>query len=93
MATISTFNDLIERDLNTVWHPFTQMQAARLPIPIHKAEGVYLYDLNDRRYIDAISSWWVNLHGHAHPYIVKKIKSQAEQLEHVIFADFTHIPQ
>lgn len=85
-------NSLIEKDRTYIWHPFTQMQTARPPIPITRAKGVYLYGENEHRYLDAISSWWVNLHGHAHPYIVEKIKSQAEQLEHVIFADFTHAP-
>ncbi|MFS8562913.1 MAG: adenosylmethionine--8-amino-7-oxononanoate transaminase [Rhabdochlamydiaceae bacterium] len=68
------------------------MQTARPPIPIIRAQGVYLYAEDGSRYLDAISSWWVNLHGHAHPYIAQKIKSQAEVLEHVIFADFTHRP-
>lgn len=75
-----------------VWHPYTQMQTARTPIPIVRAKGIYLYGENETRYLDAISSWWVNLHGHAHPYITEKIRSQAEVLEHVIFADFTHAP-
>lgn len=83
---------LIEKDRALIWHPFTQMGMGRLPIPIAKGQGLYLYGTDGTRYSDAISSWWVNLHGHAHPYIVEKIKSQAEQLEHVIFADFTHAP-
>lgn len=83
---------LIETDQACIWHPFTQMQTARPPIPIVWAKGVYLYAEDGKRYLDAISSWWVNLHGHAHPYIIEKIKAQAEILEHVIFADFTHAP-
>lgn len=75
-----------------IWHPFTQMQTAPLPIPLVKAEGVYLYDENGKSYLDAISSWWVNLHGHAHPYMVKQITAQACQLDQVIFAGFTHPP-
>lgn len=91
-TTFSQTSPLIERDQACVWHPFTQMQTARAPIPIVRAQGAYLYAENGNRYLDAISSWWVNLHGHAHPYIAQKIKSQAEVLEHVIFADFTHAP-
>lgn len=85
-------NSLIEKDRACIWHPFTQMKTARPPIPIVKAKGAYLYGEDGRSYLDGISSWWVNLHGHTHPYIVEKIKSQAEILEHVIFADFTHAP-
>jgi adenosylmethionine-8-amino-7-oxononanoate aminotransferase len=91
-TTLFQTSSLIEKDLACVWHPFTQMQTARPPIPIVRAKGVYLYAEDGNSYLDAISSWWVNLHGHAHPYIVERIKSQAETLEHVIFADFTHAP-
>lgn len=83
---------LVKKDRACIWHPFTQMHTARPPIPIVRAKGTYLYAEDGNSYLDAISSWWVNLHGHAHPYIVQKIKSQAEVLEHVIFADFTHAP-
>lgn len=83
---------LIEKDRACIWHPFTQMHTARSPIPIIRAKGAYLYAENGDRYLDAISSWWVNLHGHAHPYIAQKINAQAANLEHVIFADFTHAP-
>lgn len=83
---------LVQMDRDCVWHPFTQMQTAHTPIPIIRAKGMYLYSEDGRRYLDAISSWWVNLHGHTHPYIIEKIKAQAELLEHVIFADFTHAP-
>ena len=62
------------------------------PIPIVKGDGVYLIDEHGNKYIDAISSWWVNLHGHAHPYIAEKIYEQAKTLEQVIFAGFTHEP-
>ena len=84
--------NLQERDKAVIWHPFTHKQSSPLPIPIIKGEGVYLTDENDRRYIDAISSWWVTLHGHAHPYIAEKIYEQAKTLEQVIFAGFTHKP-
>jgi len=92
MAITVSSNDLIELDRLHLWHPFTQMKTARPPIPIKNGKGVYLYDMSGRPYIDGISSWWVNLHGHAHPYIIDKIKAQLDQLEHVLFADFTHAP-
>lgn len=82
---------LTEKDRACIWHPFTQMPSAD-PIPIVRAKGSYLYGDDGQRYLDAISSWWVNLHGHAHPYIAEKIKSQADVLEHVLFAGFTHAP-
>lgn len=87
-----SLSSLVEKDRATIWHPFTQMQTAPSPIPIVRAQGAYLYSENGRCYLDGISSWWVNLHGHAHPYIVKKIQAQAESLDQVIFADFTHGP-
>jgi adenosylmethionine---8-amino-7-oxononanoate aminotransferase len=83
---------LSERDQKLIWHPFTQMLTSRLAIPIIRAKGAYLYAEDGAAYLDAISSWWVNLHGHAHPYIASKIASQAEILEHVMFAGFTHLP-
>lgn len=85
-------HNLSERDKVTIWHPFTQMKTASSPIAIVKAEGTKLYDEEGNVYIDAIASWWTNLHGHAHPYIAEAISRQASQLEHVIFADFTHRP-
>jgi len=81
---------LVERDLNVIWHPYTQMQTALPPIPIVSGEGTCLFDENGKKYIDAVSSWWVNIHGHAHPYIAKKVAEQLNKLEHVIFAGFTH---
>ncbi|TSJ39297.1 adenosylmethionine--8-amino-7-oxononanoate transaminase [Mucilaginibacter corticis] len=81
---------LAERDLKVIWHPYTQMKTAGMPIPIVRGEGAYLFDENGKKYIDAISSWWTNIHGHAHPYIAKKVGEQLLQLEHVIFAGFTH---
>jgi len=74
-----------------VWHPYTQMKDTEL-IPIVRGEGAYLYDENGEQYIDAVSSWWTNIHGHAHPYIANAIAEQAKKLEHVIFAGFTHEP-
>jgi len=83
---------LVERDLKVIWHPYTQMKTALPPVPIVRGEGACLYDENGKRYIDAVSSWWVNIHGHAHPYIAQKVAEQLNKLEHVIFAGFTHEP-
>jgi len=81
---------LVERDRERIWHPYTQMQNAVDPIPIVRGEGVYLIAEDGKKYIDAISSWWVNIHGHSHPYIAQKVAEQLGRLEHVIFAGFTH---
>ena len=75
-----------------IWHPYTQEAVDAAPITIDRGEGAYLYTRDGRRLIDAISSWWVNLHGHAHPLIAEAIAEQARRLEHVIFAGFTHEP-
>ncbi len=81
-----------ERDLANIWHPCSQMKDYEtLPfIPIKSGKGAYLYDFDSNKYLDAISSWWVNLFGHSNSYINEKIKEQLETLEHVIFAGFTH---
>lgn len=84
--------NISERDKNIIWHPFTQEKTAGLPIAIEKAQGSYVYDENNKSYLDLISSWWVNLHGHSHPEIARAIYDQALKLEHVIFAGFTHEP-
>ncbi|WP_192901978.1 adenosylmethionine--8-amino-7-oxononanoate transaminase [Mucilaginibacter psychrotolerans] len=81
---------LVERDLAVIWHPYTQMKTAQPPIPIVRGYGASLYAEDGREYIDAVSSWWVNIHGHAHPYIAQKVAEQIQKLEHVIFAGFTH---
>jgi adenosylmethionine-8-amino-7-oxononanoate aminotransferase len=83
---------LTERDLKVIWHPYTQMQTAAPPIGIVRGDGACLYDETGKSYIDAISSWWVNIHGHAHPHIAAKVAEQLQKLEHVIFAGFTHEP-
>lgn len=83
---------LSERDKLVIWHPYTPQKYAPEPIPIAKAQGVWLVDENGNRYIDTISSWWVTIHGHAHPYIAEAVYKQALQLEQVIFAGFTHEP-
>jgi len=86
--------DLAARDLRVLWHPCTQMHdhAGFPPIPIRRGEGVWLEDYNGRRYLDAISSWWVNLFGHSNPRINGAIAAQLGELEHVILAGFTHEP-
>ncbi|HXH50399.1 MAG TPA: adenosylmethionine--8-amino-7-oxononanoate transaminase [Terriglobia bacterium] len=76
----------------SIWHPFTQDALDPAPVFIERAEGVYLYTQDGRRLLDAISSWWVTLHGHAHPAIAEAIAEQARKLEQVIFAGFTHGP-
>jgi len=79
-------------DKKHIWHPFTQMQTAEKPLAITKGKGSLLFDKNGKSYIDAISSWWVNLHGHSHPYLAKKVNEQMLNLEHVVFAGCTHEP-
>lgn len=81
---------LLAADAQHVWHPFTQTQTAPTPVLIERAEGAYLYPAQGQPLLDMVSSWWVNLHGHAHPQIAQAIAQQAQQLEHVIFAGFTH---
>ena len=82
--------NLIDRDNAVNWHPYTQMQTSKSPIPIVKGDGAWLIAENGSRYLDAISSWWVNLHGHNHPYIMEKLREQTSELDHVIFSGFTH---
>jgi adenosylmethionine-8-amino-7-oxononanoate aminotransferase len=82
---------LAERDLKVIWHPYTQMKTALPPIPVVRGEGTCVFDEDGKKYIDAVSSWWVNIHGHSHPYIAKKVAEQLTKLEHVIFAGFTHL--
>ena len=84
--------DWLKLDRQYCWHPFTQAQTATPALVILKAQGAYVFDENGKSYLDAISSWWVNLHGHAHPTIAKAIATQAQQLEHVMFAGITHPP-
>ena len=79
-------------DRASLWHPYTQMQTAPLPVPIARGEGVYLYTPQGQRILDGISSWWVNIHGHCHPHIGEALRRQAGELEHVMFAGCTHRP-
>jgi len=89
-----TNHDWMRRDLEVLWHPCTQMKDhEQLPvIPIRRGEGVWLEDFDGKRYLDAVSSWWVNVFGHANPRINDRIKAQVDQLEHVILAGFSHQP-
>lgn len=84
--------NLAETDRKLLWHPYTQEKIAPLPIPIVRGEGVWLETEDGRRILDGISSWWVNIHGHSNAYINEALRRQAETLEHVIFAGFTHRP-
>jgi adenosylmethionine-8-amino-7-oxononanoate aminotransferase len=86
--------DLLARSLAAVWHPCTQMkQHETLPlVPIARGEGAWLVDCDGKRYLDAVSSWWVNLFGHNNPRIKAALKDQLDRLEHVILAGFTHEP-
>ena len=84
----------LARSRAAVWHPCTQMKVHEtLPlVPIARGEGAWLFDFDGKRYLDAVSSWWVNLFGHANPTIATAVRAQLDQLEHVIFAGFTHRP-
>lgn len=86
--------DLLNRSLKSVWHPCTQMKAHEtLPLlPIASGEGVWLKDFEGKRYLDGVSSWWVNLFGHNEPRIKAAISEQLDTLEHVMLAGFTHEP-
>ena len=86
--------DLLNRSRAAVWHPCTQMKNLEdMPlVPIARAEGVWLHDFDGNRYLDAVSSWWVNLFGHGNPRINAALRDQLEKLEHVMLAGFTHEP-
>ncbi len=87
-------DQLMQEDLKYIFHPCTQMKDhEKLPlIPIQKGKKAYIYDYNGNKYLDCISSWWVNLFGHSNKYINQKLSNQANTLEHTIFAGFTHKP-
>lgn len=84
--------NLQEKDSQYLWHPYTQHKTAALPIAITKGEGVLLWDENNKEYIDAIASWWVNPYGHSNKFIADAIYKQLTTLEHVLFGGFTHEP-
>ena len=73
-----------------IWHPFTQESLDPPPLRVSRAEGAYIYLDDGRRLIDAISSWWVSIHGHCHPVIMSAIAEQTKKLDHVLLAGFTH---
>ena len=91
---METQNNWVTRSLQHVWHPCTQMQHHEtVPlIPVSHGRGIWLYDMDGKRYLDAISSWWVNLFGHANPRINAALKDQLDKLEHAMLAGFTHAP-
>ena len=94
MKTTSDNAQWLARSAGAVWHPCTQMKQHETlpPLPIARGRGVWLYDYDGRRYLDAVSSWWVNLFGHANPRINAALHEQLETLEHVILAGCTHAP-
>ena len=94
MTEATRNQQLLARSLQAVWHPCTQMKHhEHLPlVPIQRGQGAWLYDMDGKAYLDAVSSWWVNLFGHNHPRIKSAISRQMDQLEHVILAGFTHEP-
>ncbi|MEO5340206.1 MAG: adenosylmethionine--8-amino-7-oxononanoate transaminase [Magnetococcus sp. MYC-9] len=92
MGSSQDLGDLLALDRRHVWHPFTQEQTAPPVTPIAAARGALLFGQDGTEYLDLISSWWVNTHGHAHPVIADAIARQAHTLEQVVFAGFTHAP-
>ena len=89
MGKYSMQESLMQRDLAVNWHPYSQMKTTQ-HLPIVRGKGSYLYDADGKKYVDMISSWWVTIHGHAHPFIAQKMFEQLNTLEHVIYAGFTH---
>jgi len=85
-------SSLADRDKQHIWHPFTPQLGSDPNVAIVRGDGALVFDADGREYIDAISSWWVNLHGHCNPYISNRIKQQLDELEHVLFSGYTHEP-
>lgn len=87
-------DELVKKDLEYIWHPCSQMKDYEelKPIIIKKGKGAYIYDLNNKRYLDCVSSWWCNLFGHSNERINNALKKQVDELEHVIFANFSNLP-
>lgn len=81
---------LSQKDERLVWHPFTQMKTAGPALPVLKAQGASIFLESGEEIIDAVSSWWVNIHGHSHPYIKEKLMEQYDQMDQIIFAGLTH---
>lgn len=85
-------NEWLKADLNKLWHPYSPLSENQTNLLIERGKGCYLITDDGRRLFDGISSWWVNLHGHSHPALAEALAKQAAELEHVIFAGFTHKP-
>jgi len=91
---MTSYQELVEKDLKYVWHPDTQMKDYENdePIIIDRGEGIYIWDLKGNKYIDAISSWWVNTLGHSNKRLNNALKAQVDKIEHVLLAGFSHVP-
>ena len=85
-------NEILNKDKKYIWHPFTQLKISKPPIVIESAKNENIYDIDGNEYVDLISSWWVNTHGHSRKEIIEKIYEQAKMIEQVLFAGFTHRP-
>ncbi len=92
--TSSRNDDLLQRSRRAVWHPCTQMKhhESQPLVPIVRGVGAWLFDADGKRYLDAVSSWWVNLFGHGHPHIKAALRDQLDRLDHVMLAGLTHEP-
>lgn len=88
------YDELVKKDIKHIWHPFTQMKdyETDAPLIIDRGKGVYIWDLEGNKYLDAISSWWVNTLGHSHPRLNEALKRQVDKIEHVLLAGFSHEP-
>jgi len=84
--------ELLKKDQENIWHPFTPLRGQASPILIARAKGVYLYQEDGTKILDAVSSWWVSIHGHGNDHIADAVGHQVREMEHVIFAGFTHKP-
>ncbi|HMV41581.1 MAG TPA: adenosylmethionine--8-amino-7-oxononanoate transaminase [Leptospiraceae bacterium] len=73
-----------------IWHPYTIQKGQPDPLKIVRAKGEFLYDINGNSYIDAVSSWWISIHGHNHPYIIERVKESLSNIDHVLLAGYTH---
>lgn len=85
-------HNLAQKDKDLIWHPFTSLESSIPSILVESAKGVNLITVDGDKIIDAVSSWWVNIHGHSHPDLARALYEQALKMEHVIFAGFTHVP-
>lgn len=91
---MTSYEELIKKDFDNIWHPFTQMKDFETdkPVVIERGKGIYVWDMQGNKYIDAVASWWVNTLGHSNDRLNKTLCAQAEKIEHVLFAGFTHKP-